>query len=290
MLTITCSAAAVGVSTMLATPAASAGPRTPIVPIIPITTNTPALAPIPPALLAQQMQAAILTAVPGTQVGIDVVDTTTGRELAELNPEQQFYTASVVKLLIALDMLNGQGWQPDSAGAAQIQQMLSASDDDIADALWDADGGDAIVTRMSELIGLTGTEPPDNSAQWGETRTTARDVVRIYRYLAGTVPEASRTVIMDALRDVSEIAADGTDQYFGIPAALPEADWAVKPGWMSLDASTTLNSTGLVGTSAARPLRYAVVVLTTQPADIAWSTGGSAITAGIAVLETLIGD
>ncbi|WP_405160889.1 hypothetical protein OG203_31560 [Nocardia sp. NBC_01499] len=240
------------------------------------------------AALAQRMQSAIQAVSPGTQVGIDVADISSGAVLVGQNLDQQFYTASVVKLLIALDALNQQGWQPDSDTAAQLRTMLSASDDNIADDLWDDNGGDAIVSRMIDLIGLPGTQPPDDPEQWGETLTTARDVVTIYRYLTTSVPEPSRSLVIGALRATSEIAADGTDQYFGIPDGLTDDNWAVKQGWMALDASTTLDTTGLVGPPSTQQLPYVVVVLTSQPAGIDWTTGGSALTAGIGVLRGTI--
>ncbi len=246
--------------------------------------TAPSAPQVSPEALGQKMQAAIQAASPGTRVGIDVVDTATGATVADLDSGQQFYTASVVKLLIALDELNSQGWQADSATAAQLEQMLSASDDDIADTLWDADGGDAIVTRMAGLIGLTGTSAPGDSSQWGETLTTAQDVVTVYRYL-NTVPQAARDVIMTGLQGAERTAADGTDQYFGIPDGLTGADWAIKQGWMSLADSTTLDTTGLVGAGAGQPLRYVVVVLSSQPANISWSAGGAALTAGVRVLQ-----
>lgn len=242
-----------------------------------------------PTALGQQMQAAIEAVSPDTQVGIDVIDTRTGAVIAALNPDQQFYTASVVKLLIALDALNSQGWQPDSATGAQIQQMLSASDDNVADTLWDADGGDAIIDRMIDLIGLPETQPPTDPAQWGETRTTPDDVVTLYHFIAAEVPEPSRTVIMNALLNTDEIAADGTDQYFGIPTGLSDTVWAVKQGWMSLNTSTTLDTTGLVGLTTQQTMPYTIVLLTTQPAGIDWPTGFSALTAGVDVLRGVIG-
>lgn len=238
-------------------------------------------------VLAQQMQAAIQTVSPGTEVGIDVVDISSGTTFAGLNLDQRFYTASVVKLLIALDALNRQDWQPDSATAARLRTMLSASDDDIADALWDENGGDSIVARMIDVIGLTATLPPEDPEQWGETVTTARDVATIYRFLTTTVPEPSRDLVVGALHDASEIAADGTDQYFGIPDGLTGLSWAVKQGWMSMNTSTTLDTTGLVGPSATQ-LPYVVVVLTSQPTGTDWTTGGSALTAGLDVLRGIV--
>ncbi|GAB2535074.1 hypothetical protein GCM10027167_45060 [Nocardia heshunensis] len=240
------------------------------------------------AQLAQTMQAAVQSVSPGSQVGIDVTDTTTGATLVGLNTGQQFYTASVVKLLIALDEFNGQGWQPDPEVADQMSQMLSASDDDIADAFWDANGGNDIVTRMVDLIGLQDTQPPADPDEWGETLTTPQDVVAIYHYITTVVPQPSRGILMNALGAADQTAADGTDQYFGIPDALTGDTWAIKQGWMTLDSSTTLDTTGLVGNGSGQPLRYAVVILTTQPADTSWTTGGTALTDAVDPLRTVL--
>ncbi|MFC9432616.1 serine hydrolase [Nocardia sp. NPDC057030] len=291
--------AAAAISALVASPLAAAGPHDQDFVAPPTTALTPVRGtPVPhplraagsPTLLAQRMQAAIQAVSPGTQVGIDVVDLDSGTTLAGLNSDQQFYTASVVKLLIALDALQQQGWQPDSDTAARIGTMLAASDDNIADELWDENGGDPIVRRMIDAIGLTATRPPADPEQWGETLTTARDVVAVYRFLATAVPEPSRSLVIDALRGTSEISADGTDQYFGIPDGLTGVGWAVKQGWMSLDTSTTLDTTGLVGPASTRQLSYAVVVLSSQPAGTDWATGGSALTAGIDVLRGLVGE
>ncbi|MFI6040344.1 hypothetical protein ACIA8C_01850 [Nocardia sp. NPDC051321] len=235
------------------------------------------------------MQTAIQAVSPGTEVGIDVIDISSGTTLVGLNLDQPFYTASVVKLLIALDAMNQQGWQPDSDIAARLRTMLSASDDNIADALWDENGGDSIVARMIDAIGLTATLPPADPEQWGETVTTARDVAAVYRFLTTAVPAPSRDLVIGALHEASKISADGTDQYFGIPDGLTGLGWAVKQGWMSMDTSTTLDTTGLVGPSATQ-LPYAVVVLTAQPAGTDWTTGGSALTAGIDVLRGFVGE
>ncbi|WP_218025284.1 hypothetical protein [Nocardia jejuensis] len=262
--------------------------RQPTIAPVPPVTAAPTSAQASATALGRRIEAAIEALSPGTTVGIDVVDTRTGSTLAGLDTDQQFYTASVVKLLIAIDDLESQGTQPDSDATNRISEMLSASDDDIADQLWDADGGDAIVTRMADLIGLTDTAPPLDPAQWGETLMSPRDVVKVFGYITTTLPEPDRDLVMNALSGATRISADGTDQYFGIPDGLGGDAWAIKQGWMALDSSTTLDTTGLVGADPNMPLRYAVVILTTQPADTSWDTGVSALTAGVALLHTVI--
>lgn len=248
----------------------------------------PFVLPTPPAAVpvdvAARARGAMLAKEPDARVGIDVVDCRSGVTIAESGSGDQFYTASVVKLLIAVDALRSENWAPDTHTKAQVQQMLSASDDNIADLMWDNDGDTAIVTRMADLMRLGNTRPPTDPDEWGETLTTAHDVVTIYRYLVNSVPEPSRGIIVDALKNANHIAADGVDQYFGIPNGLPGVGWAVKQGWMMLDTSTTLDSTGLVGPN----LNYVVVVLTEQPADVTPSDGGAALTMGVATLRDVV--
>lgn len=278
--------AAAAIVALLAARAAATG-NNPTGPV-PLLIKPPAtIAPAAPAAaeLARRMQEAIETIAPGTTAGIDVVDIATGTVIATVNAGSQFYTASVVKVLIALDALKRADWQPDSSAADLLTAMLATSDDDIADALWDEGGREAIITRMTTLIGLPGTVPPEDLDQWGETRTTPRDVVAMLTYLTTRVPASARDLILAALRDTEEISADGTDQYFGIPSALSGHPWAVKQGWMYLDDSLTLATTGLVAPADDSPLHYAVVVLTTQPVETPWADAESALTAAVTLLR-----
>ncbi|RMI35214.1 hypothetical protein EBN03_02670 [Nocardia stercoris] len=255
----------------------------------PATTSAPATSAQPaPTGIAQQMADAVNAVSPGSDIGIEVVDTQTGTVLAALNTDKQFYTASVVKLMIALDDLQSRDWQPDPDREALIRRMLEASDDDIANQLWDTNGGTAIVDRTVALVGLTGTQAPDDQYEWGETRTTPADVVTLYQYIESKIPSRDRALILGSLRGTNEIAGDGTNQFFGIPSGLTGHSWAIKQGWMTLDDSTTLDTTGLVGVDPEYPLRYAVVLLTQQPAETSWVTGGAALTAGVAVLHGLL--
>lgn len=273
--------ATMGVSSILAAPMSFAGP--PLLPVDPSFSKPAVSLPVSPFTLGQRMEAAIQAAMPGAEVGIKVIDLGSGVPLAGLNEDQQFYTASVVKLLIALAALDDEGKQPDSATTASVQRMLAVSDDNIATRLWAGAGGAELVTRLAGRLGLTGTQPPASSGQWGQTLTTARDVVEIYRYIAAGAPDSPRALIREALGRAEEIAADGVDQYFGIPTALSGTPWAVKQGWMWMGSSITLHTTGLVG----RDLRYAVVVLTSQPTTSV-PAGGAALTAGVEELRTAL--
>jgi hypothetical protein len=234
---------------------------------------------------AMAAMAAMRTVLPNSQVGFEVFDRQTGTVLTSLNAGQQFPSMSVVKLLIALDTLASDNWlAPDDATRQEIHQMLADSDDEIADRLWSADGGPTIVTRMTDLLGLTGTQPPDDPNEWGDTKITPRDMVTVYRYIADQLPNPGRDLVLGALTAAPQIAADGFDQYFGIPHGMPHAIWAVKQGWGTSGSQAVMNSTGLVGTD----LRYVVVVLVSASAG-SYATVPEVVTAGAGVLAGLVG-
>ncbi|MFD9889866.1 hypothetical protein ACFWY9_11045 [Amycolatopsis sp. NPDC059027] len=242
------------------------------------TQATTSTAPPPsPDEIATAVTNAVKAASPGTEVGFVIRDRDTGRTLAASGADQPYYTASVVKLLIALDVAHSGGWHvPDAATVADLTDMLAGSNDAIASQLWEEDGGGDIVTRMAELIGLTATTPADDPGQWGMARTSPDDVARVYDYLEDTVPHDVAQPVLTALAGARPTADDGYQQYFGIPDGLPGSSWLVKQGWMILDSSLVLNTTGVVDG------RYVVALLTEQPAGTADATARAALTAGIA--------
>jgi len=188
-----------------------------------------------------------------------VVDRETGATLVESNSAEQFRSASLVKLLIAVDALTKPKWDP------QVSRMLSLSDDKIASTLWSQNGAQTIVTRTAKTMGLKHTEPPAVAGRWGDTLLSAADVVTAYEYILA-LPQAKRDFLLKALRAVPRVAADGMDQYFGIPRALDAWPWAIKQGWASGQGGTEAHTSGLVGEKD----RYIVVVLSSysQGADL----------------------
>ncbi len=231
--------------------------------------------------VTQAMQAVL----PNAHVGFEVFDRQTDTVLISQNAGQQFASMSVVKLLIALDALARDSWvAPDDATQQEIGQMLADSDDEIADRLWTADGGPAIVTRMVDLLGLTGTQPPADPGEWGDTLITPQDMVRVYRYITDQLPNPDRGLVIGALTGAPRIAADGFNQYFGIPNGMPHITWAIKQGWGTSGSQAVMNSTGLVGTDS----HYVVVLLVSAPAD-SYSTVPAVVTAGASALAGLVG-
>ncbi|PPK68948.1 hypothetical protein V5P93_001318 [Actinokineospora auranticolor] len=255
----------------------------PTAPAVGTTTRPPSPQPEPPPKTAvdpDSLVAAARGVERSAKVGVLVVDRTSGADVVSLNADRQFRSASLVKLLIAVDALRRGA---DAATRKRIAVMLQVSDDDIATALWTGAGGSALVTRMVRTMGLTGTRPPAIVGRWGDVLLTARDVARVYRYVLAELPAADRALVVEAMASAPRTAADGFDQHFGIPDGIT-AEWAVKQGWSNSTNDIVVHSTGLVG----RDWRYTVIVLTEHPLGVRWKTAAQSVTAVARVLNPLI--
>ncbi|SDG83815.1 Beta-lactamase enzyme family protein [Lentzea fradiae] len=182
-------------------------------------------------------------------------------------------TASVVKLLIALDLLQR---TPSNSEAVRndVTAMLSRSDDAVASRLWQEAGGPAIVTRQAQALGLTHTRPPAAAGRWGSTMMSASDVSRVYRHIAGSLDAEDRALLTSAMGEAPRTAADGFDQHFGVPDGVPGATWAVKQGWGSADGRRVLHSTGFVKLGHV----YAVTLLSSWRQDVDLAAASAALT------------
>jgi hypothetical protein len=232
--------------------------------------------PVSPDLLVKAAE----SVEPNTTLGAVVFDRVAGQPIVSVNGDVQFRSASLVKLLIAIDALHRGVTESERQSLAH---MLSVSDDNIASRFWTQGGAAAIVTRSVALIGLTGTEPPEQPGKWGEVKVTPNDLVRVYQYVMDSLPIADHTLIVDALAQAPQYAADDFDQYFGIPDGM-NTQWAIKQGWGNNDSAMVLHSTGLVG---AR-WRYVVVLLTKHPLGSGWRTSASSVTAAAGTLNGLL--
>ncbi|HYN92413.1 MAG TPA: hypothetical protein VES42_00990 [Pilimelia sp.] len=182
----------------------------------------------PPATAAVPSAAA---PAPSMVAAYSVYDRVTGRLVRAHNGNLRFRSASVVKLLIALDHL----WSREpaalpAADRARLTAMLRSSDDGAASHFWGRNGSRRIVSRMVARLGLTATAPPPASMPgwWGYTAMTAHDTVRVYRYILRARPSV-RTFLMANLHRATARGADGFDQRYGVLAFAPPR--AAKQGW-----------------------------------------------------------
>ncbi|BCL18773.1 SH3 domain-containing protein [Streptomyces tuirus] len=217
---------------------------------------------------------------PGVTAGVAVYDREAGTFTEQVDVSAQFRSASVVKLLLALDFLwdRGPDYTIPPADRARLEPMLRGSDDDAADYYWSTYGGSAIIKRMTDrtVLGLRDTAPPPAGYPgfWGYTALSARDTVAIYRYILEKAPAPVRDFIMDNLRRSTRCSAtDHFDQHFGIAGAF-DKPWAVKQGWSGKYAKGTCGSqpassgaqAGAPTESAAPAPRAAAAVDLTRPA------------------------
>lgn len=177
----------------------------------------------------------------GVTAGIAVFDRQTGQFTDVLNPELQFRSASVVKLLLVLDFLwdRGPAYDVPAADRSRLELMLRSSDDDAASYYWDHFGGATIIDRMATRLGLTHTAgpPATHPGFWGYTAFTAADTVLIYRYLLDQASAPVRDFVMGNLHLATRYGTDGFDQYFGIASVFDPA-FAIKQGWSGFPSSS----------------------------------------------------
>ncbi|WP_328995906.1 hypothetical protein OG394_14715 [Kribbella sp. NBC_01245] len=217
---------------------------------------------------------------PGVTAGVAVFDRRTGTFTERLNPDLQFRSASVVKLLIVLDYLwnRAPAYDIPVADRARLDVMLQSSDDSAASYYWDTLGGGDIIDRMVPRLGLTHTARPPASHPgfWGYVAITPADTVRIYRYLLDRAPAPVRQYVMGNLYQATRCGTDGFDQYFGI-ASVFDLAYSVKQGWSGFQNSggcaipgkaagvdlvqEALHTTGTVGTDD----RSIIAVYTLHP-------------------------
>jgi hypothetical protein len=243
----------------------------------PSSTPTPSSSPAPkPASKTESQAAANVDAaeldriVGSGNVSVVVFDRQAGATTVSVHADRAYTSASLVKLLIALAVLERGG------PTAQVQRMLSRSDDELASQFWSAYGGPSIVTGWAKRIGLTDTRAPADPGRWGDTRITAKDVVRIYQYVLAHGPAA----ILAALRAATEQGSDGFRQYFGIPDAAGDRPWAVKQGWSCCRPTRMLHTSGLVGEDG----RFIVAVLSEHPASVDYATASKRVTSVVSAL------
>ncbi|GHH31432.1 hypothetical protein [Streptomyces lanatus] len=213
----------------------------------------------------------------GVTAGVAVFDRQTGTFTEQLNASAPFRSASVVKVLLALDFLwdRGPDYTIPAADRALLEPMLRSSKDQAASHYWSENGGSAIIDRMVGRLGLKDTAPPPAAypGYWGYTALSARDTVTIYRYLLDSAPGPVRDFIMGNLRQSTRCASDGFDQHFGIAGAF-EKPWAVKQGWSGSYEKGTCGTATAAATAAPSRVAAADVDLT-RPALHSTGTVGA---------------
>ncbi|TYB51456.1 hypothetical protein FXF51_53220 [Nonomuraea sp. PA05] len=213
-----------------------------------------AVVPVLVAALASPAHAAQEAGPPrvpaGTTAAWVVFDRQAGKIVATRNAHRKYRSASVVKILIAIDYLERRKSVP-AADARLLKVMLRSSDDDAASTLWDRLGKGQIIVRQARKLGLSDTAPPPatHPGFWGYTSLSAYDIVRTYRYLLDRAEPRVRDTILGHLRQSTPCGTDGFDQTFGIPDGVPRP-WAVKQGWSGFGTTPPVRCNGRAQTAS----------------------------------------
>jgi len=203
----------------------------------------------------------------GVQLAVVVIDRATGATLTQVNPDQAFPALSLVKLMIAADVLTGGDGSggSGSGGAGEVdpitrmmlRDMTSRSDDVAASDFYARLGGDDMVERVAARFELTGTSPTPDGQYWGNVQTTAADLASLLGQSLAD-PVIAPIVGPDMLA-ATAIAADGVDQRIGM-RTVPGA--GSKQGWgCCLSGVLGIHSMGFTDT------RIVVVLSSAEPDD-----------------------
>jgi hypothetical protein len=170
---------------------------------------------------------------------IVVRDRATGAVWRNAHTTRPIWTASTIKLTIAVDLL-----LRDRAGAIRltaadqvlIERMLRASSDGAATTLWYRYGGTAAPARYP-AYGMTGLTFP-GAVYWGSAKTAADDLDRVLNHALDALPPPQRARVVAALRGVT------ANQRWGV--------WSVGGagnvnGWWGYSTGWVINSVGFVG-------------------------------------------
>lgn len=269
-------------------PVASPGPSFAVPPL-----RAAGPGPAATGLARAAVDAAQAAAQPSTELGVAVLDRVTGETAGGARGTEPFYTASLSKLVVTLDVLDRrrtEGLAVSDDDIALIRRALGPSDDSAMNALWVRFDGVGAAARVSAELGLSGTTAPADPSQWGEMSVPATDLLRIYSHVLDDLPAGDRDLVLGALAAAPATAADGFDQAFGLLDPVVDGPGAAgasaKQGWMCcFSGRYYLHSAGVVGPDE----RYVVVVLTRIPQAPGWDAARSEVTAVAAAAVRALG-
>ncbi|GAA1320206.1 hypothetical protein GCM10009610_48250 [Pseudonocardia xinjiangensis] len=244
-------------------------------------------APAPPASPRREVARAVVAAAEGaaagtTELAVAVLDRETGELALGARGAEPYYTASLSKVVVAVDILDRrrlEGLAVADPDIALLRRSLGPSDDGAMNTLWSRFDGVGAVGRVSSRLGLSGTAAPRDPSQWGEVSVPAADTVKIWQHILDEMPPADRDLLVSAMDAAPPQAADGFNQAYGLLAPAvdgPGAPGAVaKQGWMCcFSGKYYMHSTGAVGPDR----RFVVALLTRVPRAPGWEVSRQELT------------
>jgi beta-lactamase class A len=186
---------------------------------------------------------------------------------------REFHSASVIKVITLCGLLyelqEPQNLSPDQAELAQA--MITESDNDAQDTLWNEVGMDAL-QRFLTAARMDHTWLGQDD-YWGLTEVNAHDELRLLHLLINPNPVLDAPSRRYALGLMAEVAPD---QRWGVPAgAPPDVTVHLKNGWLPDPDLWDVNS---IGDFTRHDIDYSIAILTRDDPDMAY---------GVAVVETV---
>ncbi|MFV2019203.1 hypothetical protein [Micromonospora sp. LOL_023] len=223
------------------------------------TAATAAESPAPPATAT--LRAAPVSVSTDGFLSWALLDRTTGEIDGSENITETSSTESMIKIWIVGDYLREMGDQgPSAAEQQQASLAIRDSDDDAANRLYYAAGGDVVLDRMIRMCGLQQTRavipPGERSIWWSYTQMSARDAVLLGECVKNGTAAGPRWTdwLLNEMTQVRGTTAESDQQLrsgggrWGIIDGLPQSmrddqDIGLKNGWTMLwsDMSWHLN-------------------------------------------------
>lgn len=198
------------------------------------------------------------------RAALAVYDRTTGIRYA-FRERVPFLLASVAKVDILLALLLGKDGERLSGHERELaSRMIRHSDNDCAHDLYLTIGGREGLDRMLRQVGALHTRPGAGTS-WGITHSRPSDQVRVLEQLTdpeGPLTARSRHYVMELMSSVEPAQA------WGVSAAAPEGEAALKNGWLPADAHDGLWTVNSVGRLQVRGHELLLAVLSERSPDL----------------------
>ncbi|WP_433723464.1 tat pathway signal sequence [Nocardia sp. CA-129566] len=206
--------------------------------------------------------------------GYVVRDRVSGGVYANENAENSVWTASTIKLAIAVDLLNRAragviGLGPDDR--ALMESMLATSNDQAADILWNKYAG---IDRMAynnafRANGMVTLVPqPTNTAlfpDWSFQKCTPADLDRLMDSVFNHMHPDDRNYLLDRMRAVD------SNQHWGLWGAGAAMRPGLKNGWSEEQGGWVVNSVGFAGPGE----RYTLAIMSSLGSDGGYTEGAA---------------
>jgi beta-lactamase class A len=202
---------------------------------------------------------AYLATRPGS-IGYVVRDRATGAAYRNAHAGDLVWTASTIKLAMAVDLLTratAGAISLTDADRDQMSAMMHSSDDDATDALWSRFGGpDNMAYNMDfPRYGMTDLQPQKGFSSiypyWGFQKSTPDDLDRLVNYMLTRLDRAQTAAIVYEMQNVA------ANQQWGVWGAGPAMAPGNKDGWSQEQGGWVINSVGFAGQGQ----RYTLAVM-----------------------------